>query len=163
MGRQTIPKQARYFYSADGQVFDLGKGEDDAARANSLAQQALDVASSKAAIADSSSSSNSDTWSINRIKQEIHNSGVNVASITLAAADWIGSGPYTQSVTITGATITANTKVDVQPDSAAIAAFIASRSSALYIENNSGSLTAYIFGDAPSSDITVQCTYYETI
>lgn len=87
---------------------------------------------------------------------------INVASITIAYANWSGNGPYTQTVTISGATITANTKVDLQPDATAIAQLISDGVTALYISNTSGTLTAYAIGAATTANITVQCTYYET-
>lgn len=89
-------------------------------------------------------------------------SAVNVASVTIAYANWTGSGPYTQTVTISGATITANTKVDLQPDAAAIAQMFADGVTAIYISNTSGTLTAYAVGAATTADLTIQCTYYET-
>ena len=84
------------------------------------------------------------------------------ASITIAYANWSGNGPYTQTVTISGATITENTKVDLQPDATALAQLISDGVTALYISNTSGTLTAYAIGAATTADITVQCTYYET-
>lgn len=83
-------------------------------------------------------------------------------SITLAAANWTGSGPYTQAVTITGATVTANTKVDVQPDATAFAQMESDGVTALYVDNNNGTLTAYALGAAPTANLTLQVTYYET-
>lgn len=88
---------------------------------------------------------------------------VHTAFITIAYANWSGNGPYTQTVTISGATITSNTKVDLQPDATAIAQLIADGVTALYISNTSGTLTAYAIGAATTADLTVQCSYYETI
>ena len=85
------------------------------------------------------------------------------ASLTVSAASWSGAGPYTQTITITGATITSNTKVDIQPDAAAIAQFIEDGTQALYVLNNSGTLTLYAVGEATTQDVTVQVTYYETV
>ena len=87
---------------------------------------------------------------------------VHKGSITIAYANWSGNGPYTQAVTISGATITANTKVDLQPDATALAQLISDGVTALFISNTSGTLTAYAIGAATTADITVQCTYYET-
>ena len=84
------------------------------------------------------------------------------ASVTLSSS-WSGSGPYTQTVSISGATITANTKVDVQPDASLLASMVSAGTSALFIQNNNGTLTAYAIGAVPiTSSITVQVTYYET-
>lgn len=84
-----------------------------------------------------------------------------VGSITLSAS-WGGSGPYVQTVTVTGATVTARSKVDLQPTAAQMASLISDGVSALLIENNGGTLTAYAVGAAPSAAMTVQCTVEET-
>jgi len=83
---------------------------------------------------------------------------IRAASVTLSAS-WSGSGPYTQSVSISGAT--ANTKVDLQPNAAALAQLLSDGVSALYIENNGGTLTAYALGAAPTAALTLQCTLTE--
>ncbi len=86
---------------------------------------------------------------------------VQVGSITLSAS-WTGAAsPYTQTVTVTGATVTASSKVDLQPTAAQIASLISDGVTGLVIENNSGTLTAYAVGAAPSSAMTVQCTVTE--
>jgi hypothetical protein len=64
-----------------------------------------------------------------------------LASVALSAA-WSGQGPYTQTVTVTGAAVTGSSK-------------------ALTVENNAGTLTAYSLGAAPSAAMTVQCTVSE--
>lgn len=83
----------------------------------------------------------------------------NAKNITLSAAAWTGENPYTQSVTLTG--ITAQSKVDLQPDATVLAALIDDGVNALYIANNNGSLTAYAVGAAPKADMTVQATVME--
>lgn len=74
---------------------------------------------------------------------------------------WAGNGPYTQTVTVSGYTITANSKVDLQPDAAAIAQLVSDGVNALYVANNNGTLTAYAVGAAPTAALTVQCTITE--
>ena len=74
---------------------------------------------------------------------------------------WSGSGPYTQTVTVSGATATANSKVDIQPDATALAQMEADGITALYIENNAGTLTATAVGSTLSSSVTVQVTLTE--
>ena len=83
-----------------------------------------------------------------------------VGSISLSSS-WSGSGPYSQTVTVTGATVTANSKVDVQLTAAQIASLIAAGVTGLVIENNAGTLTAWAVGASPSA-MTVQCTVEET-
>lgn len=85
-----------------------------------------------------------------------------VGSITLSAT-WSGTGPYYQTVTVTGATVTANSKVDLQPTAAQIETMISEGVAALTVENNSGTLTAYANGAPLMSAMTVQCTVMEVL
>lgn len=82
-----------------------------------------------------------------------------IGSISLSAS-WSGSGPYSQTVTVTGATVTANSKVDIQLTAAQIASLIAAGVTGLVIENNNGTLTAWAVGASPSA-MTVQVTVTE--
>lgn len=82
-----------------------------------------------------------------------------VLNITLPTASWAGSGPYTQTVTITGGT--ANTKVDLQGDSTVIALMISDGCSGLYISNTDGVFTAYAINNKPTVNLTVQVTLTE--
>ncbi|MBO5918760.1 MAG: hypothetical protein J6Q14_08350 [Oscillospiraceae bacterium] len=85
-----------------------------------------------------------------------------VGSITMSGT-WTGSAsPYSQTVTVTGATVTANSKVDLQLTAAQIASLISDGVTGMVIENNNGTLTAYAVGAAPSAEMTVQCTVEET-
>lgn len=72
---------------------------------------------------------------------------------------WTGSGPYTQTVTITG--ITVNSKVDIQMDATSLGVLIDSGTYAIWMENNNGTITAKVLGDKPSADMTVQVTITE--
>ena len=83
-----------------------------------------------------------------------------VASVTLSAT-WAGDDPYTQTVTISGYTVTAHSKIDLQPDTNAIAQLVSDGVQALYIDNNNGTLTAYAIGAATTAALTVQCTITE--
>lgn len=81
------------------------------------------------------------------------------ASVVLST-NWTGSAsPYTQSVTISGAT--ANSKVDLQPDASVIAQMVNDGTVALYIANDNGTLTAYAVGEKPTVALTIQATIME--
>lgn len=83
-----------------------------------------------------------------------------IGSISLSAT-WTGAAsPYTQTVTVSGATVTANSKVDLQLTAAQIASLILAGVTGLIIENNNGTLTAYAVG-AMTGAMTVQCTVTE--
>ena len=82
-----------------------------------------------------------------------------VGSISLSSS-WSGSGPYSQTVTVTGATVTADSKVDIQLTAAQIASLIVAGVTGMVIENNNGTLTAYAVGAAPSA-MTIQVTVTE--
>ena len=80
-------------------------------------------------------------------------------TVTLSAS-WTGSAsPYTQTVTISGTT--ANSKVDLQPDSTVISQMAEDGTVALYIVNNNGTLTANAVGEKPTVALTIQATITE--
>ena len=80
-------------------------------------------------------------------------------TLSLPTASWTGSGPYTQTVTITG--ITVNSKVDIQFGGDAMATLIGSKTTAIWMENNNGTITAKVLGEKPKADLTVQVTITE--
>lgn len=90
---------------------------------------------------------------------------INVATLSVSYSDWAESitGVYTQTITISGATITSKTKVDIQPDVSTIEQLIADNVLGIFIENNNGTLTIYSIGSAPTANINIQVTYYETV
>lgn len=88
---------------------------------------------------------------------------VSVKTLTLSA-DWTGSeSPYTQSVTISGYTVTNKTKVDLTADETAIAVMQASGTERIYIGQDNGSLTAYAVGGKPNASMTVNAILQEVI
>lgn len=84
-----------------------------------------------------------------------------VATLTLPA-NWSGNGPYTQTVSVSGYTVTANTKVDLMCNDAAINTMTASGTNIIYVVNNNGTLTAYALGARPTASMTVQAVLSET-
>lgn len=84
-----------------------------------------------------------------------------VATLTLPAT-WSGNGPFTQAITVSGYTVTANTLVNLMCDSAAINTMVTSGTSNIFVSNNNGTLTAYAIGAKPTASITVQAVLSET-
>ena len=84
-----------------------------------------------------------------------------VASISLSAL-WSGAGPFTQTVTVTGAAVTASSKVDLQLTAAQMQQLIDDEVRGLVVLNNAGTLTVCAVGAAPGESMTVQCTVEET-
>ena len=77
-----------------------------------------------------------------------------ILDITLPAANWTGSGPYTQTVTISGGT--ANTKVDIMFDDTVYQQMVDDQVGYLAIANNNGTFTATAKGGQPSADLSIQ-------
>lgn len=89
---------------------------------------------------------------------------VHKAVLSVLAASWTGSvSPYSQVITVVGADITANTQIDLQPDATALAQMLTDGTTAMYIDNNNGTLTMYAITNKPTADLLLQATYYETI
>lgn len=87
-------------------------------------------------------------------------SGAKKGAIALSAT-WNGSGPYTQTVTVSGASVDSASQVDLQPDAAQLAQLIFDGVQAMVVENSGGTLTVYAVGGKTSVAMTVQCTVAE--
>ena len=74
---------------------------------------------------------------------------------------WAGSDPYTQSVTLGGYDVTADTMVDLETDLVTLQQLEADGVELLYISNNNGALTACATGGRPSAVLTVTAIVYE--
>lgn len=77
-----------------------------------------------------------------------------ILNITLPTASWAGSGPYTQTVAISGGT--ANTKVDIMINDTVYQQMVDDQVGYLAIANNSGTFTATASGGKPSADLSIQ-------
>jgi hypothetical protein len=101
------------------------------------------------------------TQAIGKMEYKI-NRAVVIKQLSLPAASWLGSeSPYSQ--TVTGLGTTANSKVDIQMDATALGVILDSGTSALWIENNNGTLTAKAMGEKPNADMAVQVMITEII
>lgn len=84
-----------------------------------------------------------------------------ILNITLPTASWTGSGPYTQTVTISAGT--ANTKVDIMFNDTVYQQMVDDQVGYLAIANNSGTFTATASGSKPSADLSIQVECKEVI
>lgn len=95
----------------------------------------------------------------------VSNSVPKTGSITLSSS-WTAADPsnisFTQSVTLTGRTITSNTKVDLHPTTAALVQMVTDEVNSIFITNSSGTLTATAIGAAPTTSLAFQYVLYET-
>jgi hypothetical protein len=85
-------------------------------------------------------------------------SSVVVGTLNLTTS-WSGNGPYTQTVSITGGT--ANSKIDLQPNSTVLSQMTTDGTTSIYIENNNGTFIAYAMGAAPTAALAIQYTKME--
>ena len=86
------------------------------------------------------------------------------AFVTLYANKWekASDNRYYQVVTVNNATITPNSKVDLQPDSAMLEIFH-QKDLAFVTENEDGVVSVFCVGQVPANDYTIQCTITEVI
>lgn len=84
---------------------------------------------------------------------------IKTATVTLPVASWTGSAsPYSQTVTINGAT--ANSRIDINPDATVMNGAMEG-GYGLVFGNNAGTITAYAVGDKPTAAISVQVSITE--
>lgn len=81
-------------------------------------------------------------------------------SVTILASAWAeGEEGFTQTVDVSGGT--ANSKVDLQPTLAQLAALQGAGVAAMVIKNDGGVFSAECLGAAPTEDMTIQGTITE--
>lgn len=83
-----------------------------------------------------------------------------IKSITIPYASWTGSGPYTQTVSISG--VTSNSKIDLQADYQTMSTVVEGGFS-VTMKNSNGTVTAYAVGAKPTVNLTLQAVVTETI
>lgn len=86
------------------------------------------------------------------------------ASVTIYADKWSQAkdNRYYQIVTVNNATITANSKVDLQPNSEQLAIFY-EKDLAFVTENENGIISVFCVGQIPQHDYTIQATITEVV
>ena len=82
-----------------------------------------------------------------------------VGTITLSSSAWTGADDE-WSQTVTGLTVTARTKVDLQPTAEQVVE-LGDACIALMMENNNGTLTCHAVGNKPTKDYVIQVTLQE--
>ena len=85
---------------------------------------------------------------------------IKAGSIALSTT-WSGAGPYTQTVTVSGVTITSNSEISLRPTPAQVEALQADGITGLIVENNAGVLTATAIGGSTSASMTIACDVTE--
>ena len=87
--------------------------------------------------------------------------------IDLPAAGWAAHGDsgmlFSQTVTISGYTVTEHTRADLRADAQTVAVMQSSGVFSLVIENDAGTLTAFAVWHSPRSDLHVEAELRETI
>lgn len=86
------------------------------------------------------------------------------ASVTLYADKWIqdADNRYFQVVVVQNATITPNSKVDLQPDAQQLSIFH-EKDLAFVAENEGGVVSVYCIGQVPQNDYTIQTIITEVV
>ena len=91
------------------------------------------------------------------------------AIMSLPSASWVdsGNGYFTQaspSFSIQPSSpVTSNTKIDLQPTAAQIKQMFSDGTIALMADNDGGTITVYAVGDAPTVDLSLQCSMLEVV
>jgi len=87
-------------------------------------------------------------------------------SVYMAAASWSGSGPWTQTVTISNASPSATVRsmVSLQPNATVLNHMASVGCAAIFITNNEdGTFTATAIQKKPTTNLTIQCLVEEVV
>lgn len=76
-----------------------------------------------------------------------------IIRVSIPAASWVGTGPYSQTLDIDSAT--ASTKLDIQADADTMATIL-SKGYCMSIKNDKGQITIHAIGTKPTVDLNVQ-------
>lgn len=86
--------------------------------------------------------------------------GVSLVTINAPVADWKGGeSPYSMAVAVDGVSV--NSKIDVQISGEQMV-LLADQRIVFAVENSSGEITLYAYGDKPKADLILQATVTET-
>lgn len=94
------------------------------------------------------------------ITTTLNNNKPHLKSVTMPYKSWSGSGPYTQTLTVSG--ITANSKIDMQASAATISSIVEGEFS-ITIKNDNGTITAYAVGKKPAVDLALTLSITEIV
>ena len=82
-----------------------------------------------------------------------------ITTVSLEATSWVESGSiWKHPITLTGAINIS--KIDIQPDATVFASMEDAGCTALYVENNAGTLNVCAVGAALTADVDVQVMSY---
>lgn len=95
------------------------------------------------------------------IDEKLSSALTRVSTVTLNANNWTGESNYWYQV-VNVSNVTANSKIDLNPTAAQIVE-LQDLDIALMAENNSGTVTIYVFGGKPTSDYIMQVTITEVV
>ena len=91
----------------------------------------------------------------------VQTTNARIGYVTLLASKWVGTAsPYSQVVTVEGATVTEKSQVDLTPSVEQLAIFH-NKDIAFVTENEGGVVTVYAIGQKPELDYTIQVTITE--
>lgn len=82
-------------------------------------------------------------------------------NITLPSSSWKGAiSPYSQTVNVSGVSV--NSMVDLAADKNTLE-ILMSNGTAIYMDNNGGTVTAYAIGQKPTASLTLQAIITEGV